>query len=345
MGAGERSACSTPRGARRQRAVKGCSRATLRVRDKGAESDKMEVILQSGCWRAQHDIDQYSRRAFIYTHSERRIYTLSATALRCWIHTENAAAQNSAQRETERERERGLGVCVIYFTLWRPHKDVAQPTAKILQAAAAAVARRRLRNLNCAPYIISPNRTHTYSDSSAQKRSARTAYTPANKQPMDLLGETHFFALVINFYGLTTRAREKTRSIIYKTCVYARRWKCSGGRINDGRKIDVSPFAWKAGRCVHCDEPSDRRRWCWCAIVNYASFVWRERLSVTDSTQTRLMWCYICARDVKTEEKYVKLLMCTRQPSAKIRRRFAGVRDFSLCRMIKRPQFYWKLKD
>lgn len=150
-----------------------------------------------------------------YTHRERRIYTLSrlrgGVALLeccCCIHTENAAAQHSAQRETESE---GLGVCVIYFTLWRPHKDVAQPTAKILQAA-AAVARRRLRNLNCAPYIISPNRTHTHTvrgESSAQKRSARTH---TGKQAANgFVGRNAFFALVINFYGLTTRARERKR--------------------------------------------------------------------------------------------------------------------------------------
>jgi hypothetical protein len=207
------SACSTPCGARRQRAVKGCSRATLRVRDKGAESDKMEVILQSGCWRAQHDIDQYSRRAYIYTQREE--YTLSrlrgAVALlecRCCIHTENAAAQHSAQRETERESE-GLGVCVIYFTLWRPHKDVAQPTAKILQAA-AVVARRRLRNLNCAPYIISPNRT--YRVVGTKTLGAHRIHTHTGKQAANgFVGRNAFFALVINFYGLTTRARERER--------------------------------------------------------------------------------------------------------------------------------------
>jgi hypothetical protein len=212
------SACSAPRcGARRQRAVKGCSRATLRVRDKGAESDKMEVILQSGCWRAQHDIDQYSRRAYIYREREKNIHSLGCAAV--WL-CSNAAAvytrkmllHSTRRREKQRESE-GLGVCVIYFTLWRPHKDVAQPTAKILQAA-AAVARRRLRNLNCAPYIISPNRTHTHTyiqrgESSAQKRSARTH---TGKQAANgFVGRNAFFALVINFYGLTTRARERKR--------------------------------------------------------------------------------------------------------------------------------------
>jgi hypothetical protein len=247
------SACSTPCGARRQRAVKGCSRATLRVRDKGAESDKMEVILQSGCWRAQHDIDQYSRRAHTYTLREKNIHSLglrrwrgSARMLLLYTHGKCCCTALGAERNRERESE-GLGVCVIYFTLWRPHKDVAQPTAKILQAA-AAVARRRLRNLNCAPYIISPNRTHTHIQRvvGTKKLGAHRIHTHRQTSSQWICWAKRIFCVGYKFLwsdNTSEREREKTRSIIYKTCVYARRWKCSGGRINDGRKIDVSPFA------------------------------------------------------------------------------------------------------
>lgn len=153
------------------------------------------------------------------TYTEKNTLSRRRRRRRCAAEYTRKMLLHSTRRR-ERNRERGLGVCVIYFTLWRPHKDVAQPTAKILQAA-AAVARRRLRNLNCAPYIISPNRTHTNMRLVGTK--TLTAFIYVYTRANGFVGRNAFFALVINFYGLTTRAGEKTRSIIYikHVCVCA----------------------------------------------------------------------------------------------------------------------------